>query len=75
MGGVFAPHANLRARVVACAGQLVAEFAPLTVSGANSALPSPTRRRARGPPERETERVGMPEFSFDQTPPMYVWMA
>jgi hypothetical protein len=44
--GVFAPHANLRARVTACAGQPVAEIAPVTVPGADSALPFPTRRRA-----------------------------
>lgn len=43
---MFAPHAALRAHVTACAGQPVAESAPVTVPGADSALPFPTRRRA-----------------------------
>jgi hypothetical protein len=46
--GVFAPHAKLRARVTACAGQPVAETAPVTVSAADPVLPVPTRRRATG---------------------------
>jgi hypothetical protein len=44
--GVFAPHATLRARVTACAGQPVAATAPVTVPAADPALPAPTRRRA-----------------------------
>ena len=44
--GVFAPHARLRARVTACAGQPVAETAPVSVSAADPVLPVPTRRRA-----------------------------
>jgi hypothetical protein len=55
--GVFAPHAKLRARVTACAGQPVAETAPVTVPAADHALPRrdapdrlPHRARLDPPP-------------------------
>ena len=44
--GVFAPHAKLRARVTACAGQPVAETAPVTVPAADPALRWPDSQRA-----------------------------
>jgi hypothetical protein len=44
--GAFAPHASLRARVTACAGQPVAEPAPVTMPGPDPTLPAATRRRA-----------------------------
>jgi len=44
--GVFAPHARLRARVTACAGQPVTEIAPATVPAPDSTPPAATRRRA-----------------------------
>jgi len=44
--GVFAPHANLRARVTAGAGQPVTETAPVALPGSDPTHPIPTRRRA-----------------------------
>jgi hypothetical protein len=44
--GVFAPHARLRSRVTACAGQPVTETAPVTVPAPAPALPTHSRRRA-----------------------------
>jgi hypothetical protein len=43
--GVFAPHAKLRSRVTACAGQPVTEAAPVTVPAPVPVLPAATRRR------------------------------
>ena len=44
--GVFAPHASLRSRVTACAGQPVTETVSVTVPAPDPALPAATRRRA-----------------------------
>ena len=43
---MFAPHANLRARVTAGAGQPVTETAPVALPGSDPTLPAITRRRA-----------------------------
>ena len=44
--GVFVPHASLRARVTACAGQSVAATAPVMAPRTDPTLAAPTRRRA-----------------------------
>jgi len=44
--GVFAPHANLRARVTARAGQPMTATAPVSVSGPDPTRPAAIRRRA-----------------------------
>ncbi|MGH8252059.1 MAG: transposase [Steroidobacteraceae bacterium] len=44
--GVFAPHARLRARATACAGQPVAAIAPVIAPHSGSSLPAATRCRA-----------------------------
>jgi len=44
--GVFAPHANLRARVTACAGQPLTAAVPTSAPRPVPALPAATHRRA-----------------------------
>ena len=55
--GVFAPHASLRARVTACAGQPVTESVPVTVPAPDPTLPILTRRRASVPWARLLARI------------------
>jgi hypothetical protein len=65
--GVFAPHASLRSRVTACAGQPVTETVPVTVPVADPVLPAPSSpTSANRPPRQCSPRAPAPRPNSTQ---------